>query len=133
MKENRWLVEQNFHGNFWVDVAYIFLPFSPASLAKSCLFFTLHKLDDTGGHVDPHWRLQAVQGRMGYLNTLLRNFFFHPILRFILLFVLCPKVEFLSQLGPLLKPGTLILHSIWSDEGGSPQYGYKDLIVRNPD
>ena len=82
MKENRWLVEQNFHGNFWVDVTCIFLPFSPASLAKSCLFwyglkdlFTVHKLDETGGHVDPHWRLQAVQGRIGYLNTLLRNFF----------------------------------------------------------
>ena len=94
MKENRWLVEQNFHGNFWVDVTCIFLPFSPASLAKSCLFFTLHKLDETGGHVDPHWRLQAVQGRMGYLNTLLRNFFFSPDFAFYFTFCFMPKSGF---------------------------------------
>ena len=77
--------------------------------------------------------IPAVQGRIGYLNTLLWNFFFYPILRFILLFVLCPKVDFLSELGSLLKPGTLILYGIWSDEGGSARYSYKDLFVRNPD
>ena len=58
-----------------------FLPLSPVSLTELCSFwyglkdlFTLHKLsltvktdDVTKGRkdVDPHGRLQAVQGRMG--------------------------------------------------------------------
>jgi len=77
-----------------------FFPFSPASLTKSWLFwydlkdlFTLHKLDETGGHMDPHWRLQAVQGRMGYLNTLLRNFFL-PDFAFYFTFCFMPKSGF---------------------------------------
>ena len=47
-----WLVEQDFHGNFQVNVTW-FLPFSLVSLTELCSFwyglkdpFTLHKLVD---------------------------------------------------------------------------------------
>ena len=53
-RKGRWVkVEQDFHGNFQVNVTLVFLPFSPASLIESCSFwsgfkdlFTLHKLSD---------------------------------------------------------------------------------------
>ena len=51
-RKGRW-VKQDFHGNFWVNVTWFFLPFSPVSLTESRSFwyglkdlFTLHKLAD---------------------------------------------------------------------------------------
>ena len=51
-RKGRWAVEQDFHGNFHVNVSW-FLPFSPVSLPELCPFwcgstdlFTLHKLAD---------------------------------------------------------------------------------------
>ena len=44
-RKGRWVVGQDFQGNFWVNVTW--LPFSPASLTDSCLFwygFTLRSL-----------------------------------------------------------------------------------------
>ena len=48
----RRVVEQDFHGNFLVNVTFFFLPFSPVSLTELSSFwyglkdlFTLHKLD----------------------------------------------------------------------------------------
>ena len=50
-RKGRRVVEQDFHGNFLVNVT-CFLPFSPVSLTELSLFwyglkdlFTLHKLD----------------------------------------------------------------------------------------
>ena len=49
-RKGRWVVEQDFHGNFHI---VFFLPFSPVSLAELCSFwcglkdlFTLPKLAD---------------------------------------------------------------------------------------
>ena len=51
-RKGRWGVEQDFHGNFKVNVTF-FWPFSPVSLTELCSFwygledlFTLHKLAD---------------------------------------------------------------------------------------
>ena len=51
-RKGRWIVEQNFHGKFQVNVTG-FLPFSPVSLTEWCSFWyglkklvTLHKLAD---------------------------------------------------------------------------------------
>ena len=51
-RKGRWVVEQDFHGNFQVHVTW-FLPFSLVSLTELCSFwyglkdlFTLHKLAD---------------------------------------------------------------------------------------
>ena len=51
-RKGRRVVEQDFHGNFLVNVTYFFLPFSPVSLTELSSFwyglkdlFTLHKLD----------------------------------------------------------------------------------------
>ena len=53
-RKGRRVVEQDFHGNFLVNVTcfFFFLPFSPVSLTELSLFwyglrdlFTLHKLD----------------------------------------------------------------------------------------
>ena len=48
--KGKWLVEQDFHGNFRVKITW---PFSPVSLTELCLFwcgfkalFTLHTLTD---------------------------------------------------------------------------------------
>ena len=52
-RKGRWVVKQDFHGSFWVNVTWFFFPFSPVSLTESCSFwyglkdlFTLHKLAD---------------------------------------------------------------------------------------
>ena len=83
-RKGRWVVKQDFHGNFRVNVTWFFA-FSLVSLTESCSFwyglkdlFTLHKLADKvvltvktdditcgRGHVDPHGQLQAFQGGMG--------------------------------------------------------------------
>ena len=83
-RKGRWVVKQDFCGNFRVNVTWFFA-FSPVSLPESCSFwyglkdlFTLHKLVDkvvltfktddiTGGrgYVDPHGQLHAVQEGMG--------------------------------------------------------------------
>ena len=49
--KGRWVVEQDFHGNFSEPALHIFMRFAPASLTESCSFwyglkdlFTLHKL-----------------------------------------------------------------------------------------
>ena len=46
-------MEQDFHGNFQVNVTWVFLPFSPVSLTELCSFcyglkdlFPLHKSVD---------------------------------------------------------------------------------------
>ena len=51
-RKGRWVVEQDFHGNFQVNITW-FLPFSPVSLTKLCSFlyvlkdlFTLHTSED---------------------------------------------------------------------------------------
>ena len=51
-RKGRWVVEQDFHGNFQVNVTW-FLPFSLVSLTELCSFwyglkdlYTLHKLVD---------------------------------------------------------------------------------------
>ena len=51
-RKGRWVVEQDFHGNFQVNVTW-FLPFSPVSLTELCSFwyglkdlFTLHTSPD---------------------------------------------------------------------------------------
>ena len=51
-KKGRWVVEQDFHGNFR-SMLHCFLPFSLVSLTEVCSFwyglkdlFTLHKLAD---------------------------------------------------------------------------------------
>lgn len=51
-KEGRWVVEQDFNGNFQVDVT-CFLPISPTPMTELCSFwnglkdvFTLHKSAD---------------------------------------------------------------------------------------
>ena len=54
-RKGRLVVEQDFHGNFQVDVTcMVFLPFSAVSLTELCSFwyglkdlFTLYKLADT--------------------------------------------------------------------------------------
>ena len=80
---SRWVVEQDFHGNFQVNVTW----FSLVSLTELCSFwyglkdlFTLHKFswrtklsftiktdDVTSGRrdVDPHGQLWAAQGKIG--------------------------------------------------------------------
>ena len=83
-KKGRWVVEQDCHGNFQVNVTWFFA-FSPVSLTELCSFwyglkdlFTLHKLADklsltikfddvqrSRKDVDPHGRLQVAQGRIG--------------------------------------------------------------------
>ena len=54
-RKDRWVGEQDFHGNFQVNVSCFFLqlPFSPVSSIELCSFwddlkdlFTLHKLAD---------------------------------------------------------------------------------------
>ena len=53
-RKGRWVVEQDFHGNFRVKITWFFImPFSPVSLTELCLFwhgfkalFTLHTLTD---------------------------------------------------------------------------------------
>ena len=51
-RKGRWVVEQDFHGNFPVNVTCYF-PLSPVSMTELCSFwyglkdlFTLHKLAD---------------------------------------------------------------------------------------
>ena len=51
-RKNRWVMEQDFHGNFQVNVTWFFA-FSLVSLTELCSFwyglkdlFTLHKLPD---------------------------------------------------------------------------------------
>ena len=52
-RKGRWVVDQDFHGNFKVKVTFFFFAFSPVSLTELCSFwyglkdlFTLHKLAD---------------------------------------------------------------------------------------
>ena len=83
-RKGRWAMEQDFHEKIFRSMSRGFLLVSPVSLTELCSFwyglkdlFTLHKLakkvvldrpdDVTKGRkdLDPHGRLQAVQGRMG--------------------------------------------------------------------
>lgn len=49
-------MKQDFHGNFWVNITWLFSFFFPASLTESCLFlyglkdiFPLHMTDNKVG------------------------------------------------------------------------------------
>ena len=38
-RKGRWVVEQDFHGNFRGNVKWFFLPFTPVSLTELCSFW----------------------------------------------------------------------------------------------
>ena len=50
-RKGRWVMKQDFHGDFRVNVTWFFASFSGVTKGRK--------------DVDPHGRLQAVQGRMG--------------------------------------------------------------------
>ena len=79
-KAFRWVVEQDFHGNFMVFWLFLTCPWPNCAhygvvwkISSLCLSWrtklssTIKSNDITGGRndVDPHWRLLAAQKRMG--------------------------------------------------------------------
>ena len=54
-RKGRWLVKQDFYGNYLGQCYMVFLPFSPVSMTESCSFwyglkdlFTLHNAQVSG-------------------------------------------------------------------------------------